>query len=356
MKKYLLLIPAMLMAVGMQAQEKLSVETKKGDKYEFTVGVNVDSIRIIEGTGIKVYWTGGEGRSQDFLMSQITYKHSVDNANRNTAADLKKNREGWRLEFPRFYQGSNVTYEKSYYITDMKDEKGRNPVNFSVEWDGTRRANRWTCYQMYQDVAAKKVERGKKFYPDKEIPAEHRSELNDYKKSGHTRGHLCPSNDRVCSRAANDQTFILTNMQPQVQGHNGGVWSQLEQRIKDDWFYEKGTTNPKCDTLYIVKAATMDNEADILGTTRPGVEGVNHLIIPKYFYMALLAYHRASGKYEAMGIWSLHEKGSQTEFITIDELERRTGIDFFCNLPDNIENQVEKTVDGAYWNVTPSGK
>ena len=37
--------------------------------------------------------------------------------------------------------------------------------------------------------------------------------------------------------------------------------------------------------------------------------------------------------------------------ITIDELEERTGIDFFCNLKDNLENAVESTIDKKTWNL-----
>lgn len=33
--------------------------------------------------------------------------------------------------------------------------------------------------------------------------------------------------------------------------------------------------------------------------------------------------------------------------ISIDELEKRTGIDFFCNLPDAIEDKVEKAFGSA---------
>lgn len=37
--------------------------------------------------------------------------------------------------------------------------------------------------------------------------------------------------------------------------------------------------------------------------------------------------------------------------VSIDRLEELTGIDFFCNLPDSIEDEVEKeyTADGWSW-------
>ena len=65
--------------------------------------------------------------------------------------------------------------------------------------------------------------------------------------------------------------------------------------------------------------------------------------------MALLAYDKNTNTYRALGIWSPHYKESQPEYITIKELQKRTGIDFFCNLDDDIEQAVEETVDHAFW-------
>ena len=60
-------------------------------------------------------------------------------------------------------------------------------------------------------------------------------------------------------------------------------------------------------------------------------------IVPKFFYMALLAYDKKTNTYRALGIWSPHYNNSKSEYITIQELQNRTGIDFFCNLSDDIE-------------------
>ena len=60
--------------------------------------------------------------------------------------------------------------------------------------------------------------------------------------------------------------------------------------------------------------------------------------------------HRlGSGTYHAFGFWTEHLNSyvpSNTDLkqyaLSISELEKKTGMDFFCNLPDNIENEVEK--------------
>ena len=362
MKKSVFISLALLLGMTATAQsqkQKLTITTKHGKVYTYIMGESMDSLRILNDVGIKVY-PKGTRVSEDYLFSQITTYTLVNeptpnpdpsgkNVNRNTAADLKKNREGWRLEFPRFYQGTNNIYE----VTHSTTEGGERMINYSVEWDGTLKANRWTCYEMYNQIMQKNVKRKNEFKPDPDIPSDMQTTLKDYSGSGFARGHLCPSGDRLYSREQNKQTFYLSNMQPQIQGHNGGIWQQLEDKVRS-WA-------GNCDTLYVVKAATIDkaeyicNEADLNEIAEKEGEAAGSLhfpgIVPKYFYMALLAYKKETNTYRALGVWSPHYKQSEPEYITIEELQNRTGIDFFCNLDDDIEKAVESTKDSDFWGI-----
>ena len=104
--------------------------------------------------------------------------------------------------------------------------------------------------------------------------------------------------------------------------------------------------------MYVCKGGTIDNKSQIMTTLSNG------LIVPKYYYMAILISKKQSNgtvKYDAMAFWIEHKESTDNGtalakyVITIDELEKKTGIDFFCNLPDNIENQVESTVNMKLW-------
>lgn len=359
MKQNIITSLLLLLSITATAQNKkqtITITTKLSEVHTYVMGETIDSTRVIEGVGIKVY-PKGKTVSEDFLFSQIDYtitetvtptpKPIGNNSNRNTADDLQKNREGWRLEFPRFYQGSNKTYEVTHYTTEANLGKLR---NYSIEWDAKLKANRWTCYELYDVLLQKNVKRQNAFQQDPEIPANEQTSPDDYRESGFTRGHLCPSGDRLYSAAQNKQTFYLTNMQPQIQGHNGGVWGKLEEKVRA-WA-------GRCDTLYIVKAATIDkdeyicNQADLEEMAQKESSDKSlHFngIVPKFFYMALLAYDKKTNTYRALGIWSPHYNNSKSEYITIQELQNRTGIDFFCNLSDDIEQAVETTIDQAYW-------
>ena len=352
-----LLLLLSITATAQNKKQTITITTKLGEVHTYVMGETIDSTRVIEGVGIKVY-PKGKTVSEDFLFSQIEYtitenvtptpEPTGNNANRNTADDLKKNREGWRLEFPRFYQGTNKTYEVTHYTTEANLGE---LCNYSIEWDAKLKANRWTCYELYDVLLKKNVKRQDAFQQDPEIPANEQTSPDDYRGSGFSRGHLCPSGDRCYSYEQNKQTFYLSNMQPQIQGHNGGVWQQLEDKVRS-WA-------GKCDTLYVVKAATIDkaeyicNKKDLneIAEKEGKPAGSLHFpgIVPKYFYMALLAYDKKTNTYRALGIWSPHYKKSKYDYITIEELQKRTGIDFFCNLDDTIEKAVEATVDSDYW-------
>ena len=160
-------------------------------------------------------------------------------------------------------------------------------------------------------------------------------------------------------------------MQPQWQKHNEAQWANLEGDVRK-WA-------ARCDTLYVVKAATIDDitlnnvtESGVYSTTYNGtyysdLKCNGRLLVAKYYYMALLAFNKSTNTYQAIGIWTKHYNAGTTgasgsgsydwpiinkenaQYISIDELEKRTGIDFFCNLPDDIEDQVEASFNTSYW-------
>lgn len=76
--------------------------------------------------------------------------------------------------------------------------------------------------------AAKEIRRKDRFYPEARLPFADRAQLEDYKRSGYSRGHMAPAGD-MSSEQAKAQSYSLANMIPQDGKHNGGAWSQIEQ-------------------------------------------------------------------------------------------------------------------------------
>ena len=305
------------------------------------------------------------GVASPVMTAVYTVEELVDNnVNRNSLASrYNASKYMYRLEWPHIKDDGNQTW-----LAKSESEYG---LALEMEWDNTKIANRFTCYYLDATNSAQNVGRKDSFKEDPEIPSSYRSKLSDYSGSGYARGHLCPSADRRASYDQQALTYYLSNMQPQWQKHNEAQWANLEGDVRI-WA-------ARCDTLYVVKAATID-DITLNGTTQSGVYSTTYngtyyedlkcngrLLVAKYFYMALLAYNKSSNTYQAMGIWTKHYNEGTTgasgsgsydwpvinkenaQYITIDELEQRTGIDFFCNLPDELEESVEATLNTTYW-------
>ena len=326
----------------------------------------LDHVTYLPGVGMKIYKKNST-QSVDYLFSQMTKIEYAQDGNTNANWEKVINMwtdypEAWRLEYPQVsYDNLSPTKEgaetKNQIIVKNTTDYG---ITYSVEWDNTKIANRWTCYELHEGNTMSTVGRHDDFKADPEVAVS--STLDDYSGSGFSRGHLCPSADRLCTVEQNKQTFFLTNMQPQYQSHNGGLWSRLESQVRE-YATNDDYTDTHCDTLYVVKAATITDKVTIGEEQVDGVYAEkcnNRLLIPKYFYMALLHYNKELDAYQAIAFWTDHLGTTQSVAdlsiyaISIDELEKRTGIDFFCNLPDVIEEDVESSIDLDFWHLKPS--
>jgi len=258
-----------------------------------------------------------------------------NNKNRNIITDTS-NQEMWRLEFPKAKGG-----DLNLVISHSTQAYG---ITYSLEWDCEKKSQRWTCYQFHDGLPNNNVGRNGSWTDDPDIPAVYRTHDSDYKNTGFSRGHMCMSNDRQSSVEQNKQTFFISNAHPQYQKHNGGLWQTLENKVTN-W----GNSSDFRDTLYVVKAGTIDATDQVLTTTSTG------LLVPKYFYMAVLCVK--DHQYKALAFWTEHQNVSVTKAnaanyaISVDQLEQLTGIDFFCNLPDDIEEEVEATLTLDDWGL-----
>ncbi len=274
----------------------------------------------------------------------------------NTNANKSATAEASRLEIPRLAGGNTIFLVKKAKLSDTGNEMF---VNFCVEWDCSRKAQRWTAYRWDIDnIVDNNIGRTEAWAEDTDIPSQYRSTLSNHASNGYDRGHMIASEDRQCSFSANSQTFLLSNMHPQYNKFNGKsnnvsyVWLNLEQRLQNMYKAWNKTYNSG-DTIYVVKGGTIAN-GQIIETKKT-------LPVPKYFFVALL-YKKANVNigykgYKAIGYWIEHTNGTNTAngsalnnyCVSIDELELKTGIDFFCNLPDDIENNVENKCSPTQW-------
>lgn len=71
------------------------------------------------------------------------------------------------------------------------------------------------------------------FREDWRIPWRFRASLGAYVGSGYDRGHLVGSANLNETQIQNSETFLLSNMSPQVPKFNRGIWRELEEAVRD---------------------------------------------------------------------------------------------------------------------------
>lgn len=167
----------------------------------------------------------------------------------------------------------------------------------------------------------------------------------NYGNGTYARGHMCPNADRKSDDTMNGQTFYPTNQLPQIQnGFNSGIWSNLENAIR--------SLTTSVDTIYVVTGPCYrksgGNETISYLTANSGVNP-SRVPVPNYFFKVLLKVRRqGSGivSASAVGFWFEHRAYSGGDYascaVSVDQIEQWTGLDFFVNLPDNIESTAEQ--------------
>ena len=163
--------------------------------------------------------------------------------------------------------------------------------------------------------------------------------LSDYKGSGYDRGHLAPAGDMKWSSTVMSESFYMSNMSPQKPGFNRGIWKKLEGSVRN-WAQDNSE-------IYVVTGPILTGSNSAIGS--------NQVTIPNYYYKVILDYKEPELK--GIGFILLHEKSSsllKSFAVSIDEVERRTGIDFYHSLPDSIEEQIESSIDVSKWSFRSS--
>ena len=194
---------------------------------------------------------------------------------------------------------------------------------YSLDYNKKHKQPNWVYYRLTYNMVNGKARRSDNFRPDPAVSTGSPT-LADYKNSGYDRGHLCPAADMKISEKAMSETFFMSNMSPQFPSFNRGKWSDLENLVRS---YIKDIT----DTLYIVTGPVFINNK--------GSIGKNNVTVPGFYYKVIY-----SPKRGGIGFLMPNVKITlplQTWVVSIDLIETLIGIDFFYQLDDKIENEIE---------------
>jgi len=161
------------------------------------------------------------------------------------------------------------------------------------------------------------------------------AEEDDYISTGFDKGHLSPAADYKASETAYQQSYLMSNMSPQLPTFNQGIWKRLEAWVRENAI--------KYDTVYVVAAPVF--------TLNLGKIGDNGVTIPGYYYKGLLRFEE-DGTPRLLGFLLPHvgAVGRIEEYVVpINTIETLTGLDLFPALPDSRENYLESQRPISKW-------
>lgn len=164
---------------------------------------------------------------------------------------------------------------------------------------------------------------------------------DSYSGSGYDRGHLAPNYAiaAVHGRNAQVDTFLMSNMTPQRPNLNRQLWQRLEESVMDHFA-------PRFDRLQVITGPIfpehfMDNAFNRVGFVE----------VPEAFYKIIVVPNEEAPLALAF-IMPQDVRGNESladYLVTIDEIESRTGLNFFPDLAAEREAVLEGQLRTQGW-------
>ena len=295
---------------------KLSATSGSGDKsnvilsYDGNDAQATRMLRIVLDNGAK---------SVSCTMLQLALGEEPEPEEPDAPTNLEKAQ--W-LELPAMTNSSLGYYSHSFSMN------GRTYRNYTFGWSQKDRVALWVAYPLCKLYTNGSAGRTNAWALDPLLGDNSAAPFGGY-CGDYARGHQLPSADRQCCYDANAQTFYGTNMTPQLNAHNEGIWSALENKVR--------SIANASDTTYVVTGVIVSSsskkEKDSYG---------NSVTVPDAYFKVLLRYSKSStlGQWNAAAFYLEHRSYSgnisKEHSMSVDELEKKTGFDFFVNLPAKV--------------------
>ena len=281
---------------------------------------------------------------------------SIDIFQKGTKSDQPADvRKGTPTASPKWLElpATDASDGMDFYHHPMTVD-GKKTRNYSYYYDYSSRLAIWVAYPLNSVLIGGTGERSNAWGVDPLMPASDQAIISNGNYNGlkgMNRGHQIPSADRY-RPLANRETFYGTNMTPQLGSFNSGVWAKLEDRVRA-WA-------KSCDTLYVVTGCVPEPHYGVASDNMG-----KRVVAPYAYFKAVLRYNRngtfGHSGYNACAVFLEHNAENASRAVnrsmamSIRELERKTGIDFFVNLPALVGASVAETIETedptalSYW-------
>ena len=204
---------------------------------------------------------------------------------------------------------------------------------YIVSYSKETKCPNWVAWHLTADHTDGPYGRLSNFHEEEDVSTP-RATLDDYRRSGWSRGHMCPAGDNKWDETAMYESFSLVNVCPQNSSLNSGVWNSIEMDCRK-WARKYGDVYIVCGPVLLKGAHE--------------TIGRNKVVVPEAFFKVVLC---LQGDPKAIGFVVRNNEGQKKrdQFVnTVDDVERITGYDFFPALPDDIEDAVEAHASIKDW-------
>ena len=298
-----------------------------------------------------------ENKSEKERSAVITVENSAGKASKTISQKAKGSevkpdptpsggnlspKTGW-MELPAIPEGMDA-FTHSMTVGSVSTR------NYSFLWDYDNLVAPWVAYPLCKWNIGNNIKRTNAWGLDPLLPEGKQPVLyRGFSKGNngwYARGHQIPSADRLTSYESNSMTFYGTNMTPQIQdGFNGDIWATLEGKVRS-WANSS-------DTLYVVTGCVIDYKDG--ETVKYALDNNGKKVtVPTAYYKAVLRYMKSStfgySGYSACAVWLDHKVYSSSSIsssysMSVDDLEKKTGIDFFVNLPAVVGEEMAAKIE-----------
>ena len=202
---------------------------------------------------------------------------------------------------------------------------------YSLSYAEDHEQAEWVHYKITPLMLKGNVKRTNYFKIDRKVSTGS-ANTNDYLKSGYDRGHLAPAADMKLSKLSMSESFYMSNVSPQKHSFNAGAWLKLEKLVRA-W--------AKTSTVFVTTGGVLNSESlKIIGSNNVSVPNDFYKIIYDPRNQKMIAFLMANKKLDLP---------IEKYIVTVDEIENLTGIDFYHQLDDVLEEKLESTILKRQW-------
>lgn len=216
--------------------------------------------------------------------------------------------------------------------------------NYSFSYSEEDEQSEWVAYELEKKETYGSEKRCETFTSDPIVVTESANN-REYCKSGYTRGHLAPAGDMKFDRTAMRECFYTSNISPQTKEFNAGIWNDLENETR---FLAR-----KFSRVYVVTGPVLTdkNLRRMKYVNNREKEEKSRITVPERFYKIIYDFsYEGKEKMIAFLIPQDEADGDYKDFVvSVDEVEKITGIDFFTNIPKEEQERMESRSDISSW-------